>query len=289
MKREPFILLVFGMTGVGKTFLTMQILEHYVTFHKRPVLILDVNNEFNGSGDYGEYKAIAYDVEEENEAKRVRNIKKIKKPAIYRLLPRYKDGLQYDDRDIVKSAEDIFTHFTNGLFFLEDINVYVQKNVPKKFYSRITTARHSGADIVIHYQNVGDPAPQIIKNSTFVRLHKTGDSVTTFSTDKYLNHKELMRISELAIESRYSQGVIRTSCYIHMRKQQIYGLSKEEFKNATAYYLSENPSIVKNLLRRRNVKGQLIYKNEEQVYEDYINEKLDKMYLPPTYRFFENN
>lgn len=277
--REPFITLVFGMTGVGKTYFTLKyVIEKYVEMQQRPVLILDVNNEFNGSGDFGPYKAIAYDVDEEDEAERVKYIRSIKKPAIYRILARYKNGLEYEDEDMVRAAVDIFMNFRNGLFLLEDINAYITTSVPKGFYSRLTRARHSGVDIIIHYQNIGDPHPKILKNTSIVRLHKTGDSVTTFSTDKYKDHYEMFRICEHVVNHEFLNGNKLYNCYLNLRERKILNVTQEQFKKACALYLSENQSQFRNIKMQRDMNGKLIYNTDEEVFQNFYLQK-SKLYL----------
>lgn len=245
--REPKTTAVFGMKGTGKTYTTKNVLiRNYVKTignqQARPVLIFDVNGEFT------QFKAVAYDAFDEDEHSRTINIRKIKKPAVYRLLAIHPDETPFSDEQALQAIQDISMNFKNGLFLLEDINAYITSSVPKMFYARLTRNRHVGVDLTIHYQRIGDPPPKIIGNLDYIRLHKTVDSVTAIP-NKYPNY-EIIRLAELCVDFEVNIGNKYYFCYIDLAGNKLMKINAETFNAVCPLYVVENKSRdIKNIMQ----------------------------------------
>lgn len=277
-KRQPITMIVAGMKGVGKSYATQNFeIKDYVKNigpqKARPVIILDVNDEYKFK-----FKAIAYNVNEQNDLKRVSQIQKIIHPNVYRLRAIHPNNTPYSSKEIMRACFDISMYFQNGMFLLEDINSYITSHIPDEFYSRLTRNRHAGVDLVIHYQRLGDPPPRIIGNTNFLRLHKTTDSVTNASTANKFPNPELIRIAEIIINNEYFKGNEYFFLYIDIMGNKIRDVTEEQFEKAVSTYLSQENKIINRSLKQRNASGEKKYQNYNEAINSLIIQK-KSMYL----------
>lgn len=278
-ERQPLTQLVFGMKGMGKTYATLLFeLKYYVKSsgeqQARPVIILDVQGEFS------QFKAISYDINEEDRIKRTAQLRKIKRPNVYRILARHQNNIAYDKHQIMQACYDIAEFFKNGLFLMEDINKYMTSKIPDAFYSTLISVRHVGLDLILHYQKIGDPPPRITGNANIIRLHKTGDTVSKNSIAEKYTNSEAIRIAELIIDEEYYKGNLYFFIYIMALEGKILNVSEETFIRATRTYLYENNREVVLLMRRHDEYGKKLFENTNEAMTHLINQK-KQLYLPP--------
>jgi len=279
-ERQPYVMLVFGTKGVGKTHATLNFeLKNYIKNigeqQARPVIILDVQGEFS------QFKAIKYDVTNTNRTDRVKNIVKIntlKRANIYRILAKHSNNIIYSKNEILQACYDIVMFFKNGLFLMEDINRYMTSNIPDEFYSTLISVRHLGLDLIMHYQKVSDPPPRIVGNANYIRLHKTGDSVLKKSTSEKFTNPELMRVAEIMINEQYIQGNIYEFIYIDNLGSKLLNVDRERFREAMRTYLYENHREVSLLMRRKDEHGKSLFKTENDAI-NYLIKHREVMYI----------
>jgi len=264
--RENFCTIVCGMQGIGKTFTSREIIKQYLRKHHRPVLIFDNNDEFT------EYKSIYYDADEPDRTIRAHGrtdggrpsgIAALKNAEIRRIRPYTKRGYPLDD---IQKAEAVLTcalYFRNGLFYLEDINGYIDsRSIPKGFYGLLTSMRHKGCDLIIQYQGITNPTTKIFQNSRFLRLHKTQDSVINIR-GRVLETYDCLKIGENIINLCYDSGNIRYYIYIEIPTKKIILSSKIDnsiIDKAIEMYLNECYSDVKQFAKINRIKDEEAYK-----------------------------
>lgn len=277
--RQPKAMVCVGMQGGGKTYTTMKELKIYQQKYKRPVLIVDVNNE------YTDFKAVYYDAREKNRRKRAmgsKNSKRmgiagIKHPRIYRVVGIRPDNIPMSEEELIELIYTITDYYTNGVLILEEMNTYIRRQVPREFYAFMIRLRHKGVDLIMHYQSIGDAHPDIWRQTKVLRLHKTMDTVR--SIEHKIPNYELTRIAEIAVEKHYLTGVKDETgkyyfLYIDFENSKILGISETDFKNACSKYLYQNDREVKDILKECNENGQKKYKNTLDAHNKLINDKM---------------
>jgi len=304
-KRQPKAMVAVAMQGGGKTFTTRQELVQYQKQYKRPVLIVDVN------GEYNEYKAVYYDAREPDRHKRALGYKNskdtgrmgiagISQPRIYRVIGIRPDNVPMSMDELIELILTIQDFYKNGMLVLEEMNTYVRRQVPKDFYAFMIRLRHKGVDLIIHYQSIGDAHPDIWRQTKILRIHRTMDSV--LSIQNKIPNFELTRIAELAVQTNYLKGVPYKSdydnagksgdkakmkklkpyleryyyyfLYVDYENMKIIGINEADFKEALDNYLYETRVEIKNLMNRENEHGQKIYKTKQDAIDKLINDKM---------------
>ena len=303
--RQPKAMVAVAMQGGGKTFTTMKELAEYQKQYKRPVLIVDVN------GEYDKYKAIYYDAREPDRHKRAMGHKNsndtgrmgiagINQPRIYRVIGIRPDNVPMSMDELIELILTIQDYYKNGMLVLEEMNTYVRRQVPKDFYAFMIRLRHKGVDLIMHYQSIGDAHPDIWRQTKILRVHRTMDSV--LSIQNKIPNFELTRIAELAVEKNYLIGIQYKSeadranesgnkalanklkpyvneyfyyfLYVDFENMKILGISEDDFRAATEIYLYETKVEIKNLMEREDQEGKKIYHTKKQAIDKLINDKM---------------
>lgn len=303
--RQPKAMVAVAMQGGGKTFTTMEELIVYQKQYKRPVLIVDVN------GEYDKYKAIYYDAREPDRHKRAMGHKNskdtgrmgiagINQPRIYRVIGIRPDNVPMSMDELIELILTIQDYYKNGMLVLEEMNTYVRRQIPKDFYAFMIRLRHKGVDLIIHYQSIGDAHPDIWRQTKILRIHRTMDSVQAIQGK--IPNFELTRIAELAVEKNYligikyknesdkakndnNQALIKKLkpyvvryyyyyLYVDFENMKILGISDEDFNEATEIYLYETKTEIKNLMEREDEYGKKVYHTKKEAINKLINDKM---------------
>lgn len=269
--REPSAEIAIGFKGVGKTYTTKKMIEDYIkndpaTGRKgRPVLVFDVN------GEYDDYAAIDFDIEEPNEYKRAEQIRKIKAPGKYRIVSYKKNRALMSTTEMYATVITICRYYRNGLLVLEDINKYMLSNVKIDIVGMLIGLRHLGTDLIIHYQSLRAIPPRMWGNLNFLRWHKQSDGI-----DKYrnrLDNYELFKIGERIIEKKYLEDP-RYYFWIDKLGERLINVSETDFERACLEYLSLNPGA----LRERERLSKMTNSSKTDAVKTFVEEK-KKQYL----------
>jgi hypothetical protein len=277
--RQPKAMVAVAMQGGGKTYTTMQELAIYQRKYKRPVLIVDIN------GEYNQYKAVYYDAREPDRRKRANgNLKTnrmgiagIRLPRIYRVIGIRPDNIPMNEVELVELIYTITDYFTNGILILEEMNTYIRRQVPAGFYAFMIRLRHKGVDLIMHYQSIGDAHPDIWRQTKVLRLHRAMDSVR--SIEGKIPNFELVRISELAIEKHYLIGTPDYNgkyyfLYIDFENMKIIGITEEDFREACERYLYQTTREMKDIMQEENEQGKRKYPTKQDAINKLISDKM---------------
>ncbi len=261
--RQPFVMLVCGETGVGKTHQNKKEIENCLkpdpTLKRlgRKSLIFDVNDD-----DYECYTTV--------DPEHIRDLKNIAARRI-RPITCYGETMSIEEkRDMV---ERMVKQFTNGLLVLEDLDKYMTGAKGQIIVGLLTTNRHSGLDIMISHQSIAKITTTEFQNCTWIRLHKQVDDVSRYRNR--IPNYFLVCIASLIVEEQYLIGNIRFFVYINMRKLQIRGCSVKAFIRACKKYIDmeENGTIKRMMLTRDHI-GNLLYRSRNEVVMKLITELL---------------
>lgn len=272
--REPRLICVTGQKGVGKTFTTMKYLNQYVKGDPangvpgRKVLIYDVNDE------YTNVRAIAM--------KDVAYFSARPFAEIRRIRPFFDSGEKLTLDDMARVLQWLVQTFFKGLLLIEDINKYVQDNMPGDLIGAICTNRHTETDIVLHYQSNGRITPKVWQNINVLRMHKNTDSVERHE-NKFPDKYEMMRIAEKIVNNQFYNGNKRYFLWVDFDNEKIHpSLPVEQVKKAVSDFVVENQSrLVTPLLNQRDRDGKKLHgfadacdKAEARLFNQYftINE-----------------
>ena len=276
--RDSMLYIAVGTKGVGKTYRTFQELKKYVLDDNtigrvgRTVLILDANDEFTT------VPALAYNVIDENEYKRVRSIQSlVGKKGIYRIRPLRIDKRPMSSEELKIACFDICKHFSNGTILLEDYNKYIQNKEAKQLVSTIVTLRHKNVDMWIHLQSVAPISTKLWQNVNYLRFHKVNDKVDRI---KHRIPYLLMKLAQLCVNYEYANKNKRFCCYVDIQLEKILGVSEETFKQACLEYLSENYQIINKLVNKVDLLSDSgkKYKNKKEAVKGYIMELKQKYF-----------
>jgi len=246
MAREPLQLIAIGFKGVGKTYTTKHEIEDYIkndaaTGRKaRPVLVFDVN------GEYEDFAAIDFDIDEPSERKRAAEIMKITTPGKYRIVAYKKDRSLMSASEMYSTVITICRTFRNGLLVLEDINKYMMSNIKIDIVSTLIGLRHLGVDLIIHYQSLRAIPPRMWANMNVLRWHKQSDDI-----DKYknrLDNYELFKIGERISQKMYMQDQYYYF-WIDKLHEKLIGVTELVFEQAALEYLAINPRATNEMKR----------------------------------------
>jgi hypothetical protein len=301
--RDALAQIVVGKQGSGKTYSTNEEIAIYRGKFKRPVLIID------RKGEYTNYKSVYYDPDVKDREKRAKGnpnsghgIKSIHLPHIYRIVCFDKNQRPMDANQMVELILTIADYYKNGLLILEEMNSYIRRTIPPAFYAFLTTLRHNGVDVILHFQANGDAHPDIWSQCTTLRLHKANDSVTSivgkrgFDADRF----ELARIAELAIYEKYQKGVklkkaamlkygheenfpkevkeeinrhIYYMVYCDFDLSQISNMHPVDFRKACTIFLYQEKTQIKDLMQIEDEHGRKIYPNKNAAIQKLVSDK----------------
>lgn len=277
MSREPILMAVCGKKGVGKSFKTMEYIRKYVKGDAangvpgRKALIFDVNNEYADKTKFPDIYAIRLDDIIEYSRQRT--------PQIRRVAPFFNDGTAMTLDDMSRVLQFLVTTFKNGLFLIEDINKYVSDTMPGDLIGAICTNRHSGVDIILHYQSIGRFSPKIWQNINVIRMHKITDPVERHK-NKFPDKEECMKIAERIVKDQYLSGNIRFYLFVDFDDEKIYapGITEEQKRAAIKLFIAENYNRVMSTMfnvldesgKKYTAEAALAIK-EKELYEQYFS------------------
>ena len=132
--------------------------------------------------------------------------------------------------------------------------------MPNDLIGAICTNRHTGVDIILHYQSIGRVTSKVWQNVNLIRMHKCTDAVKRHK-HKFEDKFEYLSIAELLVNKRYEDGDTRFFLYIDIDDEKIYGaFTKEEFEWACLRFIQKNySSIINPMLNERDEKGKKLY------------------------------
>jgi hypothetical protein len=269
-----------GFMGVGKTYTTSQLVDNYVKngpngWSARPVLAFDTNAE----QAYSDYKAIDFNVEEQSEFKRAAQIRNIKAPGKYKILPYKKNRQPMSTSEMVTTAVTICKHYRNGLLILEDINKYTGYSYRQDLIGMFVGMRHLGVDVILHFQSLRAVPTRIWTNMTFLRWHKQADPIFKFK-DRISNY-ELFSIAEEIVNQKYQEDQ-HYYLYVHNLKLKLMGVSQEDFKKGATAYLLRNRNELKRLEMDINADGKRKYSGTQDAINGFIAIKSREYLMPDT-------
>lgn len=257
MARECKVIVAVGKKGVGKTVATIEMIYQYVTGNMakgvppRKALIFDVNDEF---GDFWFHGGARHSIPS-LAIKDIPLFSVHKNIEVRRIRPFWDDGRKMSIDDMAQVLGIILDNYRNGLLLVEDINKYSSDTPKKDLVSALATVRHIGIDLIAHYQSVGRPAnPKLLGNISFIRMHKTNDSVARHK-NKFEDRTEILMIGEAIVSNRYNRGDKRYYLYVDIDESKILSakgsFTEEEINEAIEDYISKNHNnLVKPLLNK---------------------------------------
>jgi len=231
--REAHIELVVGMPGVGKTYLTKQIIEKYVKIQQRPVLIFDING-----GEYDNYETIEYDANIESIQDRGKELRKFiqAKPHIRRIVPFVADKghLRFMTVNEMRGVfEAVAQNVNRSLVLFEDINKFETRFQKIDFVSTFASIRHGGGsgkgnDLILQFQSIGKVPTSLWQNANLLRIHNTSDNPNTYS--KRIPNFFLVQVAWLIIGKRFREALA------YLREREI---SYKDYKYVRQYFDKE--------------------------------------------------
>lgn len=252
--REPLMMVVCGMKGVGKTYTSIKEIEKYLQTTPlkkgRKVLVFDVNAPLERS--YEKYQTVA--VED------VGRLKAIEPRRVVSVKP---DSQPMTIDEKCNTLYTLLTSYTCGMLVMEDINNYVLGASSVELIGAITTNRHRDLDLLIHYQSLSALHPRIWQNCSVIRFHHQLDNI-----DRYRNripNYELMKLAQLIVDEQYNLGNHRYFVYVRNLDNKIIGTTTDWFRVACEKYLILNPKILKNIKAERDDKGKPKYNDKTAI------------------------
>ena len=273
--REPQLEVVVGMTGVGKTYTTKEVIRRYVlsdvkTGRKtRPVLVVDIN------GEYTEYKAIDFDIDDLDEYNRSSEIRGITVPKPYRVLTWHKNHEPMTPDEIISTCATVARYFRNGLIVMEDINQYMLSHLNVDIIGLLVSLRHKGTDLTIHYQNLKAVPPRMWANLSYLRIHKYTDNIDDFKSR--VTNYELCKLAEIIVNDQYRKGNIRYYVWAGIRDEKLIPCSdigfEQIFEDACIQYLSINKRPIRDYMELIDREGNKKYSSRQEAVNDWIAER----------------
>lgn len=256
MQRNYLIQCVAGAQGVGKTYTTRKIVIDYLKKHKRPVIIIDPNNDEN---DWGFVKEIVSD-------EQLFEILENKIPVIRKIIPEKDEDLDSFANKVI----DIIPQLKNCCVVLEDFSKYISSNDlvhRKKLIGSIVTIRHSKVDVIIHIQSLFEYPPKLFRNTFIYRIHYELGNIENISKSKIIE-KDLFEIAYNIVKTKYINNNRNFYLYLDLRKNKIIGnITPNEFYLSAQRVISKNISIYKKLAQ-----------TSQKKLEDVVKEEIIKLY-----------
>jgi hypothetical protein len=276
--REPAFEVVIGFKGVGKTYTTNEIIDEYIKNDPsgrkgRPVLVFDVNNEYDdGNGYYG-YKAIDFDIREKGDFKRSEQIRKITAPGKYRILPFRKDRQPMSLGEIQTTASTIVKNYRNGMLVLEDINKYTLSNFSQEFVGMFIGIRHLGVDLVAHFQSLRAIPPKVWSEMTHLRWHKQSEKIIKYKGR--VTALELFSIAECIVDRKYLSDP-HYYLWISVLEEKLINVSPEDFRSGCIDFLNQNRGELERIKKQFGEDGSRKYKTDKEAIDGYIKIKSEQ-------------
>jgi hypothetical protein len=240
-ERECLLGIAVGKRGVGKTWETMRMIDRYVKGNPktgvppRRALVYDVNNEY------------PYPTISEKDIKKFSVHPKIEVRRVNVYKP---DGQNKSIKEVADTLGVILETFKGGLLVVEDVNKYVNDNLPADLIGKLCTLRHVDVDVIMHFQGIGRAGnPKILSYMNWLRFHKTNDTVNRHKT-KFEDQYDILKLAENVINNVYEKkerkyvdknGVIRYFCYVDFDKNKIMGnITTEMAQEAIIDHIAEN-------------------------------------------------
>ena len=267
--REPKLGVAVGKKGCGKTYITTKMINSYVRGNPskgakpRRALVLDVNDEFIN------YKALRLSDEKQFSAHPTIEARRIR--------PFNDDGVRMTLKEIQDTLFTILTDYRGGLLLIEDINRYISDHLPNDLVGAICTNRHTDTDIIMHFQSIGRVTSKIWQNLNWVRFHKNTDSVDRH-IKKFEDKFELLKISEIMINTQYYNGNERFFLFVDVDREKIVGdFDKPLLNKAIDDYIEKYyRRIISPLLQQRDLKGKKKHTQSSAV--KFVKDRIIKNY-----------
>ncbi len=280
LERDPFVMLIIGEMGVGKTFRTNQEIKYYMmdnveTGKKgRKVLAFDTN-----SHDYPLFRTVSPN-----------HIKALTKVAARRILPFKLGGKAMSNIEKREVAEKIVNHFKNGLVVLDDTDSYMSGAKGQSLIGALTTVRHKGIDILFSHQSLGKVTTTQFQACTFIRLHHQVDPVTKYK--ERIPNYPIVRIAQLIVNEQYDlcskamdEGKFETESeykkqrsffvYIDMRRRKVSGCTRAAYIRACKRFIDqEEKTTIRMMLNERDFYDKPIYENRNAAIIELISNYL---------------
>ena len=278
--RETFVTLATGLMGIGKSYITEQMVRAYAKAHpKRSILIFDPNFEES----WNKFPAIHFDIMEIQRAKKEeakkgirivtqseKNLKKLP-PGIFIIAPFtiYKEPM--NQPQMLLTMVTICTNYRGGMCLLEDVNKYTISFEKTEIQSAFKAIRHSSVDYIIHLQSLNPIRPVIFEATRLIRMHYDGFDLYKIK-EKISQYFTICRIAQIIINSKYRKGEEITRKYpnweqnpklkqvvnaykrlfiwVFTKDEYITGVKKDDFILACNEYLTESPSEYKPQLQK---------------------------------------
>tara|TARA_R100000908_G_C3745498_1_gene140952 strand:+ start:204 stop:1013 length:810 start_codon:yes stop_codon:yes gene_type:complete len=268
--REAQLGVAVGKRGIGKSYTTTRIMSNYVKgfggkVKPRRVLIMDVNDEFQGVKAISPQDIARFSMHPKVEARRIR--------------PFNMDGTKMTLSDISETLFVALETYKGGLLLIEDINKYMSHHFPKDLVGAIVTNRHNSMDIIMHYQAIGKVPTTIWENANWVRFHKNNQSVDRHKK-KFEDKYELFKLIECLVDNEYEKGNKHFFMYGNIEDTKINGeYTKKQWNDALERYLSENyRQVVVPESKRMTLDGKSVHKSVKDA-TTHLKNKLTKKYL----------
>lgn len=290
LERDPFVMLIIGEMGVGKTFRTNLEIKYYMKDNPekgkkgRKVLAFDTNGH-----DYPTFRTVSPNY-----------IKALTKVAARRILPFKKGGKAMSNIEKREVAEKIVNHFKNGLIVLDDTDSYMTGAKGQSLIGALTTVRHKGIDILFSHQSLGKVTTTQFQACTWIRLHHQVDPVTKYK--ERIPNYSIVRIAQLIVNEQYDlcsramdEGKFKTESeykkqrsffvYIDMRRRKVSGCTRAAYIRACKRFIDqEEKSTIRMMLNELDFYNKPIYKDRNaaiiKLISDYLRYHDDKILSP---------
>lgn len=290
LERDPFVMLIIGEMGVGKTYRTNQEIKYYMMDNPetgkkgRKVLAFDTNGH-----DYPTFRTVGPNY-----------IKALTKVAARRILPFKKGGKAMSNIEKREVAEKIVNHFKNGLVVLDDTDSYMSGAKGQSLIGALTTVRHKGIDILFSHQSLGKVTTTQFQACTFIRLHHQVDPVTKYK--ERIPNYPIVRIAQLIVNEQYDlcskamdEGKFETEeaykkqrsffVYIDMRRRKVSGCTRAAYIRACKRFIDqEEKATIRMMLNERDFYDKPIYPNRNaaiiKLISDYLRYHDSKLKHP---------
>jgi hypothetical protein len=267
--REPKLGVAVGKKGVGKTYITNQMIRSYVKGNPskgvkpRKALILDVNDEYTDIKGLRLRDVIKFSAHPTVEARRIR--------------PFNDDGMRMTLKEIQGCLFQILNDYRGGLLLIEDINRYISDHLPNDLVGAICTNRHTDTDIIMHFQSIGRVTSKIWQNLNWVRFHKNTDSVDRH-IKKFEDKFEYLKIAEIMINTQYYNGNERFFLFVDIDAEKILGnFDKKLLDQAIDDYIEKYyRKIISPMLQQRDLKGKKKFTQASAV--QFVRDRIVKNY-----------
>lgn len=278
-KREPTVELALGETGVGKTYQTLQKVFRYIKTIKRPVVIIDFQDEY--TLDKCGYNIPTINIWP-NARKKWAGIKDLKTVTVVRVPPKNADGTTMSLKQKNEALQYILRNFRNGKIVIDDIDKYAVFNTDQDMVGSLMGNRQPGLDIIITHQSFGVMTTMECRNLNIVRLHHTSDTPSAIK-DKLQENLEILEIAYTIVKDQYEMlENHRYFLYINTRKKKMWGCTKRTFTLACDQYIFKSrlikPTIEELIYLRKIDRKQKNSEEAEQMAKKHLMAKFERYF-----------